>query len=208
MSLAISKPESDSNRSQKGDFLTLESVSMILPEIDKMIKRTERLIDSVDVSAREQKKKIDKNISKINEEIENNKNEIKRIKVDFIAVMGVFVSIFTFISIEIQILKYVCDFFRIAGFSLIIFGSLAGFMILLYSIFGQRKNQWRLWFLCFIPFLLGIVIGSGSVPFFKRVDNSCIISSEDFSKFEKRLEKLETPVKIEQENIKETSTTP
>lgn len=210
-----SSASTSSRKSLQEDNLenNLYSPQKVLEIIQSIIDTHKKEIENYQLftqkEIREQKAKINElanNIKEANENNEENKNELKGLKIDFIAVMGVFVSIFTFISIEIQILKYVCDFFRIVGFSLIIFGSLAGFMILLYSIFGQRKNQLKLWLLCFIPFFIGILIGS--VPFFKKVNNSCIISSENFSKFERRLEKLETPVKIEQENIKETLTTP
>ena len=115
--------------------------------------------------------------------------EIERMKIDFITVIGIFVSIFTFISIEIQILRYVCDFFRIAGFSLIIFGSLSGFIILLHSIFSEKKVKRNIWCLFIFPFILGISLGS--VPYMFEINNSCIISEKNISEIEYRLQKLE-----------------
>lgn len=38
-------------------------------------------------------------------------------KASLINVFGIFASIVTFISIEIQILKQICDFWRLLGFS-------------------------------------------------------------------------------------------
>ncbi len=41
-------------------------------------------------------------------------------KISIITVLGIFVSIFTFISVEVQILRYICDFNKIIGLTLII----------------------------------------------------------------------------------------
>ncbi len=122
-------------------------------------------------------------------------NDFKKYKVDFITVGGIFVSIFTFISIEIQILKNVCDFYRIAGFSLIIVSSLSLFTLLIQYIGNQwiRDNDYRFphkmfWSLCAFPFLLGLVlpwVGS------KDSKNSCVIYEQGLNKIEDRIEDLE-----------------
>jgi len=57
--------------------------------------------------------------------------ELDHDKISFITVSGTFVAIFTFISVEIQILRYICDFYKIIGFTLVFAGTLLLFILLL-----------------------------------------------------------------------------
>ena len=165
----LSVPESSSRyyeeKPKTSSGLSSEQVSEIIKGLIEINKR----------EIEEYKKKTDKQINEQEKEIEKIKEETKTIKIDFIAVIGIFVSIFTFISIEIQILKYVCDFWRIAGFSLIIFGSLSSFVILVHSIFSQKEIKNKILFFCIVIFLLGIFIGS--IPHIFNINNSCIVST-------------------------------
>ena len=143
-------------------------------QVSEIIKK---LIESNIEEIEKYKKETDKQIKDQKVEIKKLKEETRTIKIDFIAVIGIFVSIFTFISIEIQILRYVCDFWRIAGFSLIIFGSLSSFVILVHSIFSQKEIKNKILAFCVAIFLLGIFVGS--VPHIFNINNSCIISTTD-----------------------------
>lgn len=58
-------------------------------------------------------------------------DKIDRSKADFITVFGIFASIVTFLSIEIQFLRTVCDYYRLVGFTLIILGALVSFICVL-----------------------------------------------------------------------------
>lgn len=136
-----------------------------------------------------ERKKLDNTIKELGKGIKTLDEETKTMKIDFITVIGIFVSIFTFISIEIQILRYVCDFFRIAGFSLIIFGSLIGFIILLRSIFLKKGVELKLSCLFIFLFASGILLGS--VPYIFEINNSCIVTEKNISEMEYRIEKLE-----------------
>lgn len=132
------------------------------------IKKTiAAIIERDRIDVKQYKEEFDNQIKDQLNNIEGVRKQIEKVKIDFIAVIGIFVSIFTFISIEIQILRYVHDFFRIAGFSLIIFGSLTGFIILLHSIFSEKKVKWSIWCLCILLFLLGILFGS--IPYFIEI---------------------------------------
>lgn len=69
------------------------------------------------------------------------KKEIAVDKASLFTVFGIFASIVTFVSVEIQILKTICDIWNIAGFSLIILASLLMFILLLdYIGRGWRKD--------------------------------------------------------------------
>lgn len=69
------------------------------------------------------------------------KKEIAVDKASLFTVFGIFASIVTFVSVEIQVLKTICDIWNIAGFSLIILASLLMFILLLdYIGRGWRKD--------------------------------------------------------------------
>jgi len=65
------------------------------------------------------------------DELKDANKELNRDRVSVITILGIFVAIFTFISIEIQILRFLCDFYKILGFTLIIPGVLLIFISLL-----------------------------------------------------------------------------
>ena len=68
------------------------------------------------------------------ERIENLEKQIARIdkeKVNFITIAGIFISIFTFISIDVQMFKYICDFKKIVSFIFIFAGVLMLFNLCL-----------------------------------------------------------------------------
>lgn len=70
--------------------------------------------------------------------------EIKYDKASLFTVFGIFASIVTFVSIEIQILKTLCDFWNVVGFSIIILASLLSFILILDYIGRGWRNDFRL----------------------------------------------------------------
>jgi len=148
----------------------LKTIEVYRKELKKYKKESDKQIN-------EQEEKIKQIKIKFDAEFNEQKKEVKNMKIDFIAVIGIFVSIFTFISIEIQILRYVCDFWRIAGFSLIIFGSLCSFVILVHSIFSQKEIKNKILAFCVVIFLLGIFVGS--IPYIFNINNTCIVNTTD-----------------------------
>jgi len=64
--------------------------------------------------------------------------EIKRDKISFITILGIFVAIFTFISVEIQVFRYICDFHKIIGFTFI----LPGILLLFISLLDYVARSW------------------------------------------------------------------
>lgn len=77
-------------------------------------------------AVKENQEKLQKQANEIDKKIE----ELNRDKISFITVSGIFVAIFTFISLEIQVLAIICDIYKLAGFTLI-FGSILISLILL-----------------------------------------------------------------------------
>ena len=67
---------------------------------------------------------IERNLKEVN----NALKRIERDKVSFITVSGIFLAVFTFLSIEVRILQEVCSFNRIIGLSLILSGILLTFL--------------------------------------------------------------------------------
>lgn len=70
--------------------------------------------------------------------------EIKFDKASLFTVFGIFASIVTFVSIEIQILKTLCDFWNVIGFSIIILASLLTFILILDYIGRGWRNDFKL----------------------------------------------------------------
>lgn len=137
-------------------------------------------------------RKTDGLIQKISQS-EKQQESFKNYKIDFITVGGIFVSIFTFVSIEIQILKYVCDFWRIAGFSLLMFGALSSFAFLIQFIgkswtkekYNFPKIQFFLF--CILPLLLGLLFPLGNLVY----QDSCIVYEKNIKNIENRIYNLE-----------------
>lgn len=67
--------------------------------------------------------------------------EIKTDKASLFTVFGIFASIVTFVSIEIQILKTICDFWNVVGFSIIMLASLITFVLILDYIGRGWRND-------------------------------------------------------------------
>lgn len=99
-------------------------------------------------------------------------------KASLITVFGIFASIVAFLSIEIQILKTICAYWKVAGFSLIILASLLSFVLILHFI-GQtwakndqkQKFPWEIAMIVMFLFIVGVVFSTlGN-------ENSCIENS-------------------------------
>lgn len=80
-------------------------------------------------------------LTHVKEEIQR---EIKSDKASLFTVFGIFASIVTFVSIEIQILKTLCDFWNVIGFSIIILASLLTFILILDYIGRGWRNDFKL----------------------------------------------------------------
>jgi len=77
----------------------------------------------------------------VKEEIQK---EIKFDKASLFTVFGIFASIVTFVSVEIQILKILCDVWNVVGFSIIFLASLVTFVLILDYIGRGWRNDFKL----------------------------------------------------------------
>lgn len=110
----------------------------------------------------------------VKEEIQK---EIKFDKASLFTVFGIFAAIVTFISIEIQLLRTLCGFWSVVGFSIIILASLLTFVLLLDYIGRGWRNDFKLesrqfpWILIMFIALL-FVAGFVSVSFSEK-ESAC-----------------------------------
>jgi hypothetical protein len=74
---------------------------------------------------------LKENVKQLRSELLETKRSFSSDKISLITVLGIFVSIFTFISVEIQVLKYICDFYKIVGFTFILPAILMIFVVTL-----------------------------------------------------------------------------
>lgn len=73
-------------------------------------------------------------LKKLSEELKEQKTAIDKDKVNIITLVGIFVSIFTFISIDVQIFNKACDFSKIVGTISFSAGVLILFVMAIYKI--------------------------------------------------------------------------
>lgn len=64
-----------------------------------------------------------------------------QVTANYISVLGIFASIVTFLLIEIQILRNICDFNRLMGFSFFVVGLLLVFVVALHFVLAIRKKE-------------------------------------------------------------------
>lgn len=121
-----------------------QAVASSLPPVEHYKRVLNEFIKEVDktiVKHRKQIKKNNKQFKQYDERIKKLEDannvldkkiaEVNHDKISFITVSGTFVAIFTFISVEIQILRYICDFYKLVGFTLVFAGILLLFILLL-----------------------------------------------------------------------------
>lgn len=115
-------------------------------DLDKaLVESADKLKEEFNNTLNERTKKFEEKVALISVDSDNKQDsinkkfdELNRDKISFITVSGIFVAIFTFISIEIQILRYICDFYKIIGFTFIF----AGILILFISLLDYVARSW------------------------------------------------------------------
>ena len=131
------------------------------------------------------KKEVTKTVKKVVEKKVN--QELVHDKATLFTVFGIFASIVTFTSIEIQILKNTCSSSKITGLSLTILSSLLLFIFVLDYIgrswredfcYQLKKFPWHLLIIVSVIFVLGIFLST------KGNEQSCI-EHYIYSRYEK-----------------------
>jgi hypothetical protein len=112
-----------------------------------------------------QTKKYSEEIEKVKAEITKTKNELSYIQTKSIETIGIFVALFTFISVNIQFFNNASNLLSAAFFSMII-AAITGIMILVFLLVispYNGKKEWKIKFLMlsilFIFFLLVGIFG-------------------------------------------------
>lgn len=142
-----------------------------------------------------------KDIKEGQDKIKNLLDEFKTDKQYVIGILGVLVSIFTFVSFDIQILKSVTDYLTLAGLSIVLFAILISFNIFLF-ILGERwiNRQQKFTGLGLYYFIIAssFILGIGIVGFGEH-KNSANINNDD------KFIGLQTAIKSDQNIINNLS---
>lgn len=96
------------------------------------------------------------------------KEASKGIREDFIAIFGIFATLFIFLSIEIQILKQATRFSLLVGFSLFLLSAMLTFIIALHNII-REKMTWKDYYSNPILGVIAITAVSSAFCFFWAV---------------------------------------
>ncbi len=195
---------------QHGNLVVNENKNVVIKEDEQATflskEEAERMI-------KEATDKIDQRISPITDKIDKFEDRLVTDKSSLMTVFGIFASIVTFLSVEIQIFKNVCDAFRLIGFSLGLLASLLAFVLVLHWIANfwinkEKEIEIPKWLLSSITliFVLGGVFfyfGKDEVSckeslIFERYSNDSNQRQVDFEKqFSDRIKKVEDELKLQ-----------
>jgi len=119
--------------------------------------------------------------------------EITEFKNKTIEILAIFVALFTFISVEIQILKFQITFLSVFGFSVFILGALLGFIFILHLVLNEsetgiykNKITSSSFFIIFITILIvaGMILTAWDYKKFTKERNEKFYTKEEIdSKF-------------------------
>ncbi len=154
------------------------------------------------------------NLDKQQKEMVREMERWKDDKVNLIEIVGIFVAIFTFISVQVQVFKGVTGFSRVAGLIILFFSGITFFLALLFYIsetwVRKDRNSMPKYFWLFI---IGIILvsfgGLWAVKFGDKNNPSNIKNNRDFIELENknnRLEKKVDRLQLEMEEIKNNQT--
>jgi hypothetical protein len=181
----LTTEEKDSQTRYNYDLLGI--IQDFLPIAKDILKRV------VDLEERfprleEKYKKLGDDSIKIKEELDNLKKE----KISIVSIIGVFVAIFTFISIEIQVLRYVTDFLRITGLTLIFLGGII-LLVLLINIISTKWINGTYDKIPWIFILIVSVLTLGGILLIYFGDNSSAVfeNNEKIVEIKENIEKIE-----------------
>lgn len=86
--------------------------------------------------------KLDRNTDEISKDVTNLNQKIEERDRHTIETIGIFVALFTFISIEFQLFRSLTSVAAVFGLTLVIFGALLAFVLLLKNFQGKQAWIW------------------------------------------------------------------
>jgi heme/copper-type cytochrome/quinol oxidase subunit 4 len=141
-------------------------------------------------------KEIEKNFQEIEKNLLAKEIEEKKSSNRNIEILAIFVTLFTFISIDTQILRSGISFVSAVGFSLIILGALLFFIFSL-NFFITNEKKWENYFQYFLLLIIPIVMIGVGLSFIYLGEKSFSLSLDN-----KYYNKLEVDQKISEESNK------
>jgi len=138
------------NKNNVYNLLGDKFINEYLKTINKNQKETLKIQkDNLDKFKKDYQDSIDLKTTELEKKIESSKLSV-------IETLGIFVALFTFISIDIQIIKSTYNLLSLVGFILITLGSLLFFIVTLHSIVtsSDKKN----WVKIFASFVFTIIL--------------------------------------------------
>lgn len=117
------------------------------------------------------------------------KEEISEFKDKIIEILAIFVALFTFVSVDIQIFKTDVTFYTVIGFSLIMLGALLLFVLMIYFFIDKNYNQNKIKTILGIIFMIGL-IGIGVV-----------ISNNEHNQYTKKIYEINNNIMLTDKNF-------
>ncbi len=104
---------------------------------------------------------------KLETKFQKMKEEFDKDKTSFIKFCGIFVSIFTFISVDVQILKTISNVYQLVGFVFVFAALLMGFVLILDYLINDERNI-RKFGIITVVLIAFVIIGLYLISFSSR----------------------------------------
>jgi hypothetical protein len=136
---------------------------------------------------------------KISQEIGRRVNEAteklrENLTSNFISTLGIFASIVTFLLIEIQILKNICDYWRLLGFSAFVLGGLIAFIVILHYLVNLNTSSIKTKQLVSLIVVVFALLGFAGFSMSKATDEyTCKLTNlnDEFDRLKSNMEQRE-----------------
>lgn len=138
----------------------------------------------------------DKEVEKITREIiREESSKIKdSLATNSVIVLGIFASFITFLTIEVQVLKTVCDYSRILGFSMFILGAVLIFIgFIIYFTDSQNKKILQI----IIPSIISLFLFIGGIIFIAKGNDEYVCK---LNRLDSDFQELKQNLRSENEN--------
>jgi hypothetical protein len=135
---------------------------------------------------------ISKDLGEVTSGLFQAKQDIKNIQIPIIEALGIFVALFTFVSVNIQIFSRITSINNAFIFVVLMFLCLCGFVYILHLFLTDQKCAWRF-------FLVMLTLGSTFILIFSfTADRAKLMIEEnsEFTKIEKGIKSLEDKFEV------------